>query len=51
MPHLSVQIVRFVDGSLPRFVECKFRGATGMVHTIMDKVPVVTEAMLGSDSL
>src|SRR6185437_2963991 len=47
---LKVQIVRFVDGHQPGFVECEFRDAKGELHVIRDKLPVLTTANLWSDS-
>ena len=50
MTSLKVQIVRFVDGHQPGFVECEFRDAKGELHVIRDKLPVLTTANLWSDS-
>jgi hypothetical protein len=51
MPDLRVQIVRFVDEEpQPGIVESQFRDAHGVVHTIIDNVPIFTAAALWSDS-
>jgi hypothetical protein len=51
MPSLRVQIVRFVgEEPQPGIVESQFRDAEGRVHSIMDKVPMFTSAVLWSDS-
>ena len=51
MPNLRVQIVRFVDEEpQPGIVESQFHDADGVVHRIIDKVPLFTDAMLWSDS-
>jgi len=39
---LVVQIVRFVDDHFPGFVACEFVDAENRVHTLIDKVPMVT---------
>jgi len=51
MPSLQVQIVRFVDEQpQPGIVESQFRDAQGEVHSIIDKIPLFTNADLWSDS-
>lgn len=50
MPTLRVEIVRFVDEHQPGWVECRFTGAEGTVHTLIDKVPIFTQEDLWSDS-
>jgi hypothetical protein len=50
MHDLSVQIVRFVDGHQPGWVECEFVDAEGRCHTIVEKIPIVTERDLWLDS-
>jgi hypothetical protein len=51
MPNLRVQIVRFVDVEpQPGIVESQFRDAQGQVHSIIDKIPMFTSAVLSSDS-
>ena len=48
---MRVQIVRFVDDEpQPGIVESQFRDAHGKVHSIIDKVPGFTNAVLWSDS-
>jgi hypothetical protein len=47
---MRVQIVRFLDGAQPGIVACTFRDAQHEIHTIIDKLPVFTEARLWSDS-
>lgn len=48
--NLAVQIVRFVDGRFPGWVECQFEDAAGHVHIVIDKYPIVTAEMLDSQS-
>jgi len=48
---LRVSIIRFVDEHQPGFVECEFTDANGTVHTIADKVPVISAEDLWSDSV
>jgi len=48
--NLSVQIVRFVDESFPGWVACQFTDASGRVHTIVEKYPIVAAEMLDADS-
>ena len=40
--NLIVQIVRFLDGQQPGWVEAQFRDANGQNHTFHDKVPIFT---------
>jgi hypothetical protein len=47
---LAVQIVRFVDGHFPGFVECEFKDAEGLSHIFVDKVPIVTAELLDGTS-
>jgi hypothetical protein len=47
---LKVQIVRYVDDHFPGWVECEFFDAENYHHTIMEKVPVVSEEWFGPDS-
>ena len=51
MPYLAVTIVRFVDPHYPGFVECQLNDASGQQHVIIEKVPVVTAADLGPETL
>jgi hypothetical protein len=51
VPNLRVHIVRFVDVEpQPGIVESQFRDARGKVHSIIDKIPIFTNADLKSDS-
>jgi hypothetical protein len=50
MPNLSVEISRFVDDAQPGFVECIFVDAYGDIHTVVEKIPIVTDENLWSDS-
>ncbi len=47
---MRVQIVRFLDEAQPGIVACTFRDAQHEIHTIIDKLPIFTEARLWSDS-
>jgi hypothetical protein len=49
--YVPVKIVRFVDESFPGFVECHLSDALGQQHVFVDKVPIVTAADLGPESL
>ena len=51
MLRVAVEIVRFVDESFPGFVECHLKDASGQQHVFVDKVPIVTAADLGPDSV
>ena len=46
MDQLIVQIVRFVDDGFPGWVACEFEDAVGRRHTLIDKWPIFTDAML-----
>ncbi len=50
VPFLQVNIVRFVDAYQPGIVACEFVDATGLIHTIIDKVPMFTADSLDQDS-
>jgi len=50
MQNLPVQISRFVDDGFPGWVECEFVDAEGIRQTIIDKVPIFTNAMLDATS-
>ena len=50
MPFLKVAITRFVDDHQPGFVECTFIDARGDVHTVVEKVPIVTTEYLSRES-
>jgi hypothetical protein len=47
---LTVQIVRFVDGRFPGWVECDFVDANSVRHSIVDKYPLFTTEMLDATS-
>lgn len=51
MPCLRVSIVRFVDEHQPGFVECEFIDAFGIIHTLIDKMPIFSLDDLWSDSV
>jgi hypothetical protein len=42
MAGLKVTIARFVDEHQPGFVECTFADASGVTHSIIEKVPVIS---------
>ena len=50
MYFVSVQIVRFVDGGFPGWVECELVDAEGRRHLITEKVPMVVATDLDADS-
>ena len=50
MPSLKVTIARFVDDHQPGFVECTFSDASGITHSIIEKVPVISAEQLWIDS-
>ena len=50
MQNVSLQIVRFVDGSFPGWVECELTDAAGRRHIIRDKVPMFTTEPLDAES-
>src|SRR6185369_7321775 len=50
MHTISVQIVRFTDGSQPGWVECMLRDASGREWLLADKVPIFTSAPLDEAS-
>ena len=50
MHDITVQIVRFVDESQPRWVECELVDADARRHLIIDKVPIFTLADLRAES-
>jgi len=47
---LRVELVRFVDDHQPGWAEAQFVDANGQRHSIIDKVPIFTSAMLDSNS-
>jgi hypothetical protein len=50
MVGVSVEIMRYVDDSQPGWVEAKLRDASGRDWVFVEKVPILTEAHLGSES-
>jgi hypothetical protein len=51
MHYLSVQIVRYADGSsYPGWVDCELVDAAGRTHVINEKVPLVTSEDLDAES-
>jgi hypothetical protein len=50
MKFISANIVRFVDGHQPGWVECEFADAEGRLHVLRDKVPMFTVEILDADS-
>jgi hypothetical protein len=50
MEYLAVRIVRFVDEYQPGWVACEFVDAAGHSHTIIDKVPMLTNEHLDGAS-
>ena len=50
MHDLTVQILRFVDGGFPGWVECELVDAAGRRHLIIEKVPMLVSKDLDSDS-
>jgi hypothetical protein len=50
MHNVAVQIVRFVKGGYPGWVECELVDAAGRLHILQDKVPIFTVADLDADT-
>src|SRR5260370_26417835 len=50
MPALAIQIVRWVDDSEPGIVACEFEDAQGRRQTVVEKLPIVTDAGLDAAS-
>lgn len=50
MPGIKVEITRFVAADQPGFVECQFVDSRNRLHSFIEKIPVVTDADLWSDS-
>jgi hypothetical protein len=46
---LKLQILRYVDDHFPGWVECEFTDAERQHHTVVDKVPIVSEESLGPE--
>jgi len=47
---LKIAITRFVDDHEPGFVECTFVDAAGKSHVVIEKVPIVSDEDLTSQS-
>ena len=50
MRYLLLNIVRYVDDCQPGVVACELRDWDGRLHTLIDKVPIFTNSLLGQDS-
>jgi len=51
MPTIAIEISRYVDDEpQPGIVECTLIDAHGVSHTFVEKVPIVSEMNLRSDS-
>src|SRR5260221_8839703 len=48
--YLIVQIVRFVDGGFPGWVQCEFMDAEGRKHSLIDKVSTFISKSLDAES-
>ena len=46
-----IEIVRYIDGDQPGWVECRMSDAWGHEYTFRDKVPIFTSSNLTADSL
>ena len=46
MDFVTVEISRYVDNSQPGWVECRLVDALGCEHVFVEKVPVVSTALL-----
>ena len=46
---LKVQILRCIDAHFPGWVECEFTDAENNRHSLVEKVPIVSEQDLGPD--
>ena len=42
MAEVRIEIVRWIDGAQPGWVECRLTDAHGAAHLFVEKVPVVT---------
>jgi hypothetical protein len=49
-PYLRAEIVRWIKDGCPGFVEARFTDMRGREWSVIEKVPVLTEANLRSDS-
>jgi hypothetical protein len=47
---MAVEIVRFVDGHKPGWVEAQFLDTNGRCHRIIDKVPIFSSEVLDADT-
>ena len=47
---IDVEIVRLIDPHQPGWVECLLRDASGRAWTIIEKVPIVSDAQLDETS-
>jgi hypothetical protein len=47
---LRLEIVEFVDEYQPGVVKCEFRDADGQLHTLIEKVPIVSLEQLDAGS-
>jgi hypothetical protein len=47
---LRAQIIRWVDDYQPGIVECRFTDALGQEWSVIEKLPILTDANLWSDS-
>lgn len=50
MKAIRIKITSFISDDQPGFVECKFNDAWNKEHIVQDKVPIVTEKFLDSNS-
>jgi hypothetical protein len=48
---LKLQILRYVDDHFPGWVECQFSDAEHRDHSLVEKVPVVSEESLGPEDI
>ena len=50
MPRLNIQIIRFVDGTFPGWIEFTITDAYGVMHHFIEKMPVISTQVLGPGS-
>lgn len=50
MSEIKIQILRIIDTHQPGFVECQFTDAWGVIHVVIEKIPVVSWENLWTDS-
>ena len=48
--YVRAQITRWVSDDFPGFVECRFADSSGREWSVIEKLPVLTDADLRSDS-